>query len=116
MVDGTFLTRNPEETETLGERIGREFPGAGLLVLDGPLGSGKTTFVRGFAKGIGVNPARVSSPSFTLVQDYGLFYHVDLYRLRESGIGELVEAGIVEILEDDRPVVMEWMHEDLLAK
>jgi tRNA threonylcarbamoyladenosine biosynthesis protein TsaE len=102
------------EAET--SRVGRGFaarlvPGATIL-LEGELGAGKTAFVRGIAEGLGIDPAEVSSPTFTLVQEYRggrlPLYHVDLYRLNTLEVGDLglddeaMEAGVVAIEWPDR--------------
>ena len=78
-------SRSPEETEALGEAIGRAASGGELIGLVGDLGAGKTCFVRGLARGLGIDPERVHSPSFTIVTEYPggrlPLVHVDLYRL-----------------------------------
>src|SRR3989442_15898879 len=78
-------TRAPEETEALGEALGRAAGGGELIGLVGELGAGKTCLVRGLARGLGIDPERVHSPSFTIVTEYPggrlPLAHVDLYRL-----------------------------------
>jgi len=80
-----ITSRGPEETEALGEALGRAARGGELLGLVGELGAGKTCLVRGLARGLGIDPERVHSPSFTIVTDYPggrlPLAHVDLYRL-----------------------------------
>ena len=85
-------------------------PGA-VVLLSGDLGAGKTAFVRGLAAGLGIDPGEVSSPTFTLVQEYRggrlTLYHVDLYRLQpeevdDLGLDELTEAGVTAIEWPDR--------------
>ena len=81
-----------------------------MLALTGPLGAGKTTFVQGLARGLGV-PAerRISSPTFTIVNEHFgrlKLYHVDLYRLEEAR--ELEEIGLVDYLEGGGVAVVEW--------
>jgi len=86
--------------------------GRGLVVsLVGPLGAGKTVFVKGLAEGLGIEPAAVSSPSFTIVNEYTArgkrrLAHVDLYRV-ESG-RELEDAGFLDLLEPGAVVAVEW--------
>ena len=101
------VTNSPAETEAAGEELGRELKQGDLILLEGDLGAGKTTFVRGVARGAG-SSAHVASPTFQLVRVYpGLVQiaHVDLYRL-ESG-AELVDLGLEELL-DQGAVVVEW--------
>ena len=78
-------THTPEETEALGEAFGRAARGGELIGLVGELGAGKTCLVRGLARGLGIDPERVHSPSFTIVTEYPggrlPLAHVDLYRL-----------------------------------
>jgi tRNA threonylcarbamoyladenosine biosynthesis protein TsaE len=78
-------TASAEETEALGEALGRAARGGELIGLVGELGAGKTCLVRGLARGLGIDAARVHSPSFTIVTEYDggrlALQHVDLYRL-----------------------------------
>jgi tRNA threonylcarbamoyladenosine biosynthesis protein TsaE len=101
------VTNTPAETEAAGERLGSGLRQGDLLLLEGDLGAGKTTFVRGVARGVG-SPAHVASPTFQLVRVYPgriQLAHVDLYRLEASN--ELVELGLEELL-DQGVVVVEW--------
>ncbi len=100
-------TSSPEETEAAGEELGRRLRQGDLVLLRGELGAGKTTFVRGVARGSG-SAAPVASPTFQLVRIYPgrlQLGHVDLYRL-ENG-DELRDLGIDELL-DAGAVVVEW--------
>ncbi len=100
-------TASAEETEAEGERIGRTLRSGDLLLLVGPLGAGKTTFVRGLARGAGSADA-VASPTFVLVRNYRgrvPLAHVDLYRLDRAP--ELRDLGLDELL-DKGAVVVEW--------
>jgi tRNA threonylcarbamoyladenosine biosynthesis protein TsaE len=78
-------TAGPLETETLAERIGRTAEAGALIGLEGELGAGKTCFVRGLARGLGVDPESVASPTFIIATEYRggrlPLHHVDLYRL-----------------------------------
>jgi tRNA threonylcarbamoyladenosine biosynthesis protein TsaE len=101
------------ETEAAGERLGACLRTGDLVLLEGPLGAGKTTFVRGVARGCG-SEAVVASPTFQLVRLYAgrvQLAHVDLYRLGSDA--ELADLGLEELL-DQGAVVVEW-GERLLA-
>lgn len=99
-------------TRALATRIGKSLSDGDLLLLSGDLGAGKTTFVRYLAQSLGMDPAWVSSPSFTLVQRYpagtrGLaMNHVDLYRV--SGPSDLESLGLEDLLASSDLVVVEW--------
>jgi tRNA threonylcarbamoyladenosine biosynthesis protein TsaE len=100
-------TSAPEETEAAGEELGRRLRKGDLVLLKGELGAGKTTFVRGMARGAG-SLAAVASPTFQLVRIYPgrlQLAHVDLYRIENST--ELADVGIDE-LADAGAVVVEW--------
>ncbi len=103
-----WRTGSPEATEAVAERLAAELRPGDLLLLEGDLGAGKTTFVRGLARGLGADPARVQSPTFTLVRLYRgatPLAHLDLYRLETSA--ELADLGLDELL-DDHVVAVEW--------
>lgn len=109
---GVWTSRSPEETFEAGQRVGQRLAGGEILLLGGALGAGKTVFVKGVASGLGLDPAEVSSPSFTLVNRYGegrlLFYHLDLYRLAE-GASAAHAVDLDDLLSDERAViVIEW--------
>ena len=105
----TFISHSPAETESLGERWGREAQRGLVVALSGDLGAGKTQLVRGFARGLGVT-TRVHSPTFTLVNEYGggrlKLFHLDLYRLDTPE--QIHSAGIEEFLQPDGVAVIEW--------
>jgi tRNA threonylcarbamoyladenosine biosynthesis protein TsaE len=102
-----FLSYSVEDTEAFAEKLAKAlFPGA-VLALWGGLGAGKTAFVRGLARGLGVK-GRVSSPTFTLVHEHGGdpgLYHFDLYRLDEDGLYEL---GVEEYFSSTAVSAIEW--------
>lgn len=104
----TILTHAEEETSAAGERLaGRLHPGD-VLLLYGDLGAGKTAFVRGLARGLGAIPEDVSSPTFTIIQEYRgrvTLQHVDLYRLRPI---EVADLGLDELTSGDAIVAIEW--------
>ncbi len=105
-----FRTASEEETIALGERLARELPRKAVVLLTGNLGAGKTTLAKGLAKGSGVaNPEEVSSPTFTLIHEYGsppVVYHVDLYRL--ESVSEVATLGLDELFDRDALVLVEW--------
>src|ERR1041385_2214711 len=98
----TFISHNPAETESLGERFGRAAQRGFIFALTGDLGAGKTQFVKGIARGLGIL-ARVHSPTFTLVNEYGggrlKLFHLDLYRLETPH--QILSVGIEEFLRPD---------------
>jgi tRNA threonylcarbamoyladenosine biosynthesis protein TsaE len=105
----TFISHSPAATESLGEAWGRAAQSGLVIALSGDLGAGKTQLVRGLARGLGVT-ARVHSPTFTLVNEYGggrlKLFHLDLYRLETAA--QILSAGIEEFLSPDGVAVIEW--------
>jgi tRNA threonylcarbamoyladenosine biosynthesis protein TsaE len=108
---GEWRSHGAGETFTLGKRVGTQLAGGEVLLLDGPLGAGKTVFVKGLASGLQVNPEEVTSPSFTLVNPYAgrlPLFHIDLYRLDE-GFAAAHAVDLEELLSDAHAViVIEW--------
>ena len=109
---GVWTSREPAETFDAGRRVGERLEGGEVLLLSGTLGAGKTVFTKGLAAGLGLDPAEVSSPSFTLVNRHGegrlVLYHLDLYRLAE-GPAAAHAVELEELLADERAViVIEW--------
>ncbi len=115
-----IITKSAEETAAIGQALSSSIKilkGEGkahtqVVCLYGDLGSGKTTFAQGFAKGLGIE-TRLLSPTFIIVRRYdipervGFFYHVDLYRVKTQK--DTVVLGLADILADPRNyVVMEW--------
>lgn len=113
----------------MGERIGRKLQGGEILALSGDLGSGKTTFVQGLAKGLGIK-GRVVSPTFIIMRQYTIptskiqhltssLYHIDLYRLDTNLENEIANLGLADMWgKKDNVVVIEWAEKikELLPK
>ena len=93
----------------LGRRLARELPPAGVVLLIGNLGAGKTTLAKGIVSGLGAaHPDEVSSPTFTLIHEYGegRAYHIDLYRLEQAR--ELESLGLDDLFDRDAIILIEW--------
>jgi len=105
-----FRTASEEETIALGEQLARTLPPHATVLLIGNLGAGKTTLAKGIVHGLGAAPIEdVSSPTFTLIHEYGTppaVYHVDLYRL-DSARGAAT-LGLDELFESHALVLVEW--------
>jgi len=108
---GEWLSSNADETFRLGQKLGAQLSGGEVLLLNGPLGAGKTVFVKGLSSAIEVDPEEVTSPSFTLVNPYNgrlRLYHVDLYRL-DVGSSAAHAVDLEELLtEEDAVIAIEW--------
>lgn len=103
-----ILTSSEEETSAAGEGLGESLRAGDVILLYGDLGAGKTAFVRGLAKGLDASSDDVTSPTFTIVQEYPgrvTLYHVDLYRLDEREVDDL---GLEELVLGDGIVAIEW--------
>lgn len=103
-----IFTANEEDTSAAGARLGESLRAGDVVLLFGDLGAGKTAFVRGLAEGLGARGDEVSSPTFTIVQEYAgrvTLYHVDLYRLEEREVDDL---GLEELVLGDGVVAIEW--------
>lgn len=104
----TIYTHTERETETAGEALAARLGQNAVVTLYGPLGAGKTAFVRGLAKGLGID-AQVSSPTFTIVNEYPgrrTLYHFDLYRLQSAE--ELFGIGWDDYLDQGGILAVEW--------
>jgi tRNA threonylcarbamoyladenosine biosynthesis protein TsaE len=103
----TLTTSSEAETAAAGRDLARELRPGAVVLLSGPLGAGKTAFVRGLAEGLGCDPDAISSPTFTIIQEYRgpvTLQHVDLYRLAPAEVDEL---GLDDLFEDQIAAV-EW--------
>lgn len=108
--EATVDSASVEETAAIGERLGALLDAGDVVLLDGPLGAGKTALTQGIARGVGVPPERrVASPTFTLVNEHPgrvPLFHLDLYRIEDPG--ELVEVGVDDALGPRGVAVVEW--------
>jgi tRNA threonylcarbamoyladenosine biosynthesis protein TsaE len=99
-----------KETQSLGEKIGRNLDSKTVIALSGELGSGKTSFVQGLAKGLDIPENHyITSPTYSIIHEYPgrvPLYHVDLYRI--SGKDDIFETGLYEILDRDGIFAIEW--------
>lgn len=104
-----FITKTPEETELLGERLGKTLSGGEVIAYRGDLGAGKTAFTRGLARGLGIS-MRVTSPTYTVVNEYSggrlPLFHFDMYRLGSSD--ELFDIGWEDYLARGGVCAVEW--------
>jgi tRNA threonylcarbamoyladenosine biosynthesis protein TsaE len=104
----THASQSEAETEAIGREVGASLVGGEVLLIAGPLGAGKTAFVRGLAEGIGANRDDVSSPTFALIQEYRgrlLLEHIDLYRLHPH---EVADLGLDEMATGESVLAVEW--------
>lgn len=113
-------TQNLKETQDFASNLAKNLKGGDILCLYGNLGSGKTSFVQGLAKGLGIE-GRIISPTFIIARQYEMgdlnFYHIDLYRTQS--MHDLLSIGMDEILENKNNIVaIEWSEKllDLLPK
>lgn len=108
MTTETVVTRSEEETEALGERLGRDLGPGDVVALTGDLGAGKTVFVQGLVRGLGVR-GRATSPTFVLVNEYRgrlPVHHVDAYRT--GSLAELMDLGLPELFDEGGVTLVEW--------
>ena len=103
------ITKSDTETQNLARELASTLHAGDVLLLAGDLGAGKTTFVRGLAEGLGIDPGDVSSPTFTLLHEYRggrlTLYHADLYRLDKTATDDL---GLEETGVRDGVLAIEW--------
>ena len=119
--ENNFITNNSRETQKLAENFIKRLKKRDVIALYGNLGSGKTTFVQGLVKGLGIK-RRIISPTFIIIRKYNLksqipklkttsqnlksFYHVDLYRI--DSLNDIKNLGIEEIVRGKNVVAIEW--------
>lgn len=104
----TYISRSEAETENIGEHFAESIPDGTVVAMYGPLGAGKTAFVRGMARGMGLT-SRVSSPTFTIVNEYvgdRELIHFDMYRLASAD--ELFDIGWEDYLRRGAVLAVEW--------
>jgi tRNA threonylcarbamoyladenosine biosynthesis protein TsaE len=105
----TVTTYSESETAAAGRELAKTLAPGSIVLLTGDLGAGKTALVRGIAEGLGVNPQDVTSPTFTLIQEYRggrmPLYHVDLYRLQSIEVDDL---GLDEMTMSGGVTAIEW--------
>ena len=107
----SFKTESPEETQALGEKLGKTLKQGDVIALIGvAIGTGKTCLTQGIARGIGIASGEVvNSPSYIIINEYNgtvPIYHIDLYRLENSE--EIAELGLSEYVEGDGICIIEW--------
>jgi tRNA threonylcarbamoyladenosine biosynthesis protein TsaE len=105
-----IITSSVKQTQNLAKKIAKDLRGGEVLALYGDLGAGKTAFVQGLARGLGIRRP-VTSPTFVLIREYKAavlkLYHIDLYRVSDKR--EIREIGLEEILKNKKAVVaIEW--------
>lgn len=109
-----YSSFSPSDTFKIAEELGRKAKAGDVFCLNGDLGTGKTLFSQGFAKGLEVEES-VNSPTFTIVQEYDdgrlPFYHFDVYRIEDSE--EMEEVGFTDMIYGDGVCLIEWA--DLIA-
>lgn len=106
MLAQTYRTHSEDETIALGKRLALELP-RGVVLLIGNLGAGKTTLSKGIIAGMNAAAIdEVSSPTFTLIHDYGRVFHIDLYRLETEA--EVESLGLDDLFDTAELVLIEW--------
>lgn len=103
-----LTSASPDETQAAGERLAQTLGPGAVVALTGELGAGKTCFVQGLVRGLGVT-TRATSPTFVLVNEYRgrlPVHHVDAYRV--STPTELIDIGVLELMDDEGVTVIEW--------
>lgn len=106
----TFITQSSAQTQLIAEEFAKKLVGGDIILLKGDLGAGKTTFVQGLAKGLGIK-RRIISPTFIVMRSYELqenmFYHIDLYRMTSQQ--DIEGLGLLQLFEDKHAILaIEW--------
>lgn len=105
-----FTTASPQETQVLGEKLGKTLQPGDVIALIGDLGTGKTCLTQGIARGVGIAPGEVvNSPSYILINEYTgtlPIYHIDLYRL--DAPEDIAELGLTEYMAGAGVCIIEW--------
>ncbi|KYC83102.1 tRNA (adenosine(37)-N6)-threonylcarbamoyltransferase complex ATPase subunit type 1 TsaE [Heyndrickxia sporothermodurans] len=103
-----WLSKGPDDTSSFAQKLAIKLKAKDVLLLEGDLGAGKTTFTKGIALGLGIR-RNVSSPTFTIIKEYQgnlPLYHMDVYRLQDSN----EDLGFDEYFEGDGVTIVEWAH------
>ncbi len=113
-----FILNSVEDTISLGKKLGSLLNAGDIICLEGDLGTGKTYFTKGIAKGLGIDEP-ITSPTFTIVNEYYgrlKLYHFDVYRVND--IDEIAEIGFDEYIFSDAVSIIEWANyiEELIPK
>lgn len=107
--DIDVISHSLEQTRRIGQRLAALLAPGDLILLEGPFGAGKTTFTQGIARGLGVQDDYITSPTFTLINEYAgrlPLYHVDLYRLETAAQAQ--DLGLRDYIEGEGVTVIEW--------
>lgn len=107
-MDMEYISNSAEDTKAFAEKFASELKAGDVLCMYGDLGAGKTAFVQGLAKGLGIN-THITSPTFTIVNEYYgrlPLYHFDVYRIADPD--EMYEVGYEEYIYGDGVSVIEW--------
>ena len=109
LTNSVFLSNSPEETEKIGEELGKNLEKGSVIALYAALGAGKTVFAKGIARALGVEDI-VQSPTYTIINEYEGekldFYHIDAYRLNSSA--DFIDIGGEEIIFGEGVSLIEW--------
>ncbi|MFA5932922.1 MAG: tRNA (adenosine(37)-N6)-threonylcarbamoyltransferase complex ATPase subunit type 1 TsaE [Microgenomates group bacterium] len=108
-----YITNSAESTQKLASDLAQKFQNGAIITLTGPLGAGKTTFVQGFAKALGIK-SKILSPTFVLMREYVIpnkvdarLYHLDLYRL--EGMQQINNLGLTDLFVNPKNIfLIEW--------
>ncbi len=113
-----FISHSESETKGIAEDLARDLRGDEVILIYGPLASGKTVFVKGLARGLGIDENLVSSPTFTIMNIYSgkkLLFHLDLYRTEKKelpwlGIEDFLGMGVVAVEWGEKAEAEPWAH------